>query len=71
MIPALNIPKIGNYITDFVPDSAPLGKMTKKAADEAHEFVSDSMLVGKKVLANPKSENTVEEMVGKILNFFG
>jgi len=71
MIPVLNIPRIGNYIAEFVPDSAPLGKMTKEVADEAHEFVSNSMLGCKKALPNPKPDNTVEEMVGKILNFFG
>ncbi len=71
MIPALNIPRIGNYIAEFVPDSAPLGKMAKETVDEAHEFVSNSMLGSKKALPNPKTENTVEEMVGKILNFFG
>ena len=66
--------KVGNYIADFVPDSAPLGKMADTAEeiiDEAHKYVSNSMLGPKKPIQAPKDDNSVDELVGNIINYFG
>ncbi|MBE7710471.1 MAG: hypothetical protein E7Z93_08520 [Cyanobacteria bacterium SIG32] len=66
--------KVGNYLAEYVSDSAPLGKMAKEAEeviDEAHQYVSNSMLGPKKPIQAPKDDNSVDELVGNIINYFG
>lgn len=66
--------KVGNYLAEYVADSAPMGKMAdeaKEVVDEAHQYVSNSMFVAKKTPKTPKDDNSVDELVGNIINFFG
>ncbi len=68
--------KVGNYLAEFVPETAPLGKLTeevKEVADEAHQYVSNSMFAAKKTAKNPAAEvdDSVDKFVGSIINFFG
>jgi len=64
--------KVGNYLSEFVSETAPI--LTKaadagnEAVDDAYKYVSNSMMAG---VPAPKPENTVDEMVGKIINYFG
>ena len=66
--------KVGNYIAEYMPDSAPLGKMAEEAKeviDEAHQYVSNSMFAAKKTAKAKEVDNSVDELVGNIINFFG
>ena len=66
--------KVGNYIAEYIPDSAPLGKMVdeaKEVVDEAHQYVSNSMFAAKKAVKTKEVDNSVDELVGNIINFFG
>ena len=70
----INPPRIINAVTDFVPDTALISRVTKQAeeeVDEVHKYISNSMMVHKKPIAAQKKENTVEEMVGRIIDYFG
>lgn len=66
--------KIGNYLTEYMPETAPLGKLAKEAkevVDEAHQYVSNSMFAAKKGAKEVDADNSVGELVGNIINFFG
>lgn len=66
--------KVGNYLAEYVADTVPLGKMAdeaKEVVDEAHQYVSNSMFAAKKAVKTKEVDNSVDELVGNIINFFG